>query len=88
MSTNITELLKNLNSKDPIKRVKAAKVLGELGNRKATSELMKALKDNPDVDTRIACAQALGEIGDRVEIENINNHKNWLCFPIIQKVKI
>ncbi|MCK5298960.1 MAG: HEAT repeat domain-containing protein, partial [Candidatus Heimdallarchaeota archaeon] len=65
MSTNITELLKSLKSKDVLKRVKAAKILGELGNRKATSEIMKALKENPDVDTRIACAQALGKIGDR-----------------------
>ena len=35
MSENIAVILKNLNSKDATKRVKAAKVLGELGNRKS-----------------------------------------------------
>ncbi|MCE7745475.1 MAG: HEAT repeat domain-containing protein [Candidatus Heimdallarchaeota archaeon] len=71
MSATITELLKSLKSKDATKRVKAAKVLGELGNRKATSELMKALKENLDVKTRVACAQALGNIGDREATELI-----------------
>ena len=69
MSDNIAQYLKNLDAKDPKKRVQAATLLGELGDRKAVPELIIALKENPDVETRIAAAEALGKLGDRTATE-------------------
>jgi len=65
MSDNIAQILKNLESNDPKKRKQAAKMLGELGNRKAVPKLVIALNENPDVETRTAAAEALGKLGDR-----------------------
>jgi HEAT repeat protein len=52
-----------LRRSDPVRRARAAEILGTLGRKDAVPALAKLLKD-PDADVRVVAARALGRIGD------------------------
>jgi len=60
----VGKLMKALAEKNRTMRAEAAKVLGSIGDARATDALIEALKD-VDGDVRMNAAEALGRIGDK-----------------------
>ena len=66
----LIEALKD-GAEDVAVRMKAAEVLGEIGDERAVEPLIQALKDK-DEFVRQCAAEALGEIGDERAVETLN----------------
>jgi len=60
----VNDLIDILKTKEPAGRAKAADLLGELSDRRATKPLIELLKDN-DVSVIIASIKSLAKLGDR-----------------------
>jgi hypothetical protein len=58
-----TTALRDLKARQPLRRARAAEVLGSLAQREAVPGLCRLL-DDPDPDVRMTAARALGNIGD------------------------
>ncbi len=66
----LSSLIERLNNADEVKRRKAAKKLGKLGDFKAVKPLIKALKDN-DYLVRSNAAKSLSILGDSNAAEKL-----------------
>lgn len=72
---DVQELILLLKDDDPGIRRQAVRALGDMGDRRATTEVISMLNDGDD-DVRLEAVIALGNIGDPQAVE-----------PLIEKLK-
>ena len=80
----VTKAIKRLEVRGPssaIEREQAAKLLGEIGGRRAIEPLVDAINGNNTRDTRNAAAEALGKIGGHRAIELLVDGINDSDYP-------